>query len=187
MSQQHTISFKHRQTWIFFQMIIAGLMVSERNWLDVYPYTNWGGNANLPVFQVGQTFQPAAIDLKEVCTGQNLTHSNLWCARAQCKAAVQCNQHDGLCSRQVYKHMDGCYKHCLHEYGPLLVLSEQRSLSLLQCKISFTERSLSKYSACIICSSTISRTSIAALQPRALAQSSSLSHVGPNTAGFKAQ
>lgn len=41
-------------------------MVSERNWLDVYPYTGWGGNAHLPVFQVGQVFQPAAIELKDV-------------------------------------------------------------------------------------------------------------------------
>ena len=41
-------------------------MVKERNWLDVYPYTNWGGNANLPVFEEGQTFMPSHTMLKEV-------------------------------------------------------------------------------------------------------------------------
>ena len=44
----------------------AGLMVTERNWLDVYPYTNWGGNANLPVFTEGQRFMPTTLMLKEV-------------------------------------------------------------------------------------------------------------------------
>ena len=39
----------------------TGLMVTERNWLDVYPYANWGGNANLPVFQQGQQFFPQEI------------------------------------------------------------------------------------------------------------------------------
>jgi hypothetical protein len=39
----------------------------QRNWLDVYPYTNWGGNGTLPVFVEGQEFVPASIDLKEVC------------------------------------------------------------------------------------------------------------------------
>ena len=41
-------------------------MVTERNWLDVYPYTNWGGNANLPVFTEGQKFMPTTLMLKEV-------------------------------------------------------------------------------------------------------------------------
>ena len=44
----------------------TGLMVTERNWLDVYPYATWGGNANLPMFQQGQQFMPQAIDLKQV-------------------------------------------------------------------------------------------------------------------------
>ncbi len=44
----------------------AGLMVTERNWLDVYPYTSWGGNANLPVFTEGQKFMPTTLMLKEV-------------------------------------------------------------------------------------------------------------------------
>ena len=41
-------------------------MVIERNWLDVYPYTNWGGNCNLPTFEVGQRFVPTELLLKEV-------------------------------------------------------------------------------------------------------------------------
>ena len=43
-----------------------GLMVVERNWLDVYPWANWGGNANLPEFQDGQEFTPSELTLKEV-------------------------------------------------------------------------------------------------------------------------
>lgn len=44
----------------------TGLMVTVRNWLDVYPYATWGGNANLPVFQKDQQFLPQAINLKQV-------------------------------------------------------------------------------------------------------------------------
>jgi hypothetical protein len=45
-----------------------GLMVLERNWLDVYPYTNWGSAANLPPFQEGQTFMPHELELRQVST-----------------------------------------------------------------------------------------------------------------------
>lgn len=44
----------------------TGLMVTQRNFLDVYRYQSWGGQDALPVFQRGQAFQPAAIDLKQV-------------------------------------------------------------------------------------------------------------------------
>ena len=44
----------------------AGLMVTERNWLEVYPYTKWGGNDSLPHLQEGQTFMPSHLMLKEV-------------------------------------------------------------------------------------------------------------------------
>lgn len=44
----------------------TGLMVTERNWLDVYHYTKWGGNANLPAFQQGQHFVPHSIELTQV-------------------------------------------------------------------------------------------------------------------------
>jgi DNA topoisomerase III len=43
----------------------SGLMVTERNWLEVYPYTNWGGGATLPALRGGESFAPAAVDFKE--------------------------------------------------------------------------------------------------------------------------
>lgn len=43
----------------------TGLMVTARNWLDVYPYTSWGGTGALPLFQAGQTFVPSEIRLHE--------------------------------------------------------------------------------------------------------------------------
>lgn len=41
-------------------------MVTERNWMEVYPYQSWGGNSNLPHFVEGQTFMPTELLLKEV-------------------------------------------------------------------------------------------------------------------------
>ena len=38
----------------------------EKNWLEVYPWFKWGGNDNLPPFQVNQTFMPTELLLKEV-------------------------------------------------------------------------------------------------------------------------
>ncbi|KAL3158229.1 hypothetical protein ABBQ38_010482 [Trebouxia sp. C0009 RCD-2024] len=43
----------------------TGLMVTERNWLEVYPYTKWGGTDSLPHLQEGQTFMPSHLMLKE--------------------------------------------------------------------------------------------------------------------------
>jgi DNA topoisomerase IA len=42
-------------------------MVTERNWLEVYPYTNWATTAQLPPLQEGDTFVPGELLLKEVC------------------------------------------------------------------------------------------------------------------------
>lgn len=42
-----------------------GLMVTARNWLDVYPYTSWGGSGSLPYFECGQSFVPSEIKLHE--------------------------------------------------------------------------------------------------------------------------
>lgn len=39
----------------------AGLMVTERNWLLVFHYTTWGGNANLPHFVEGMQFSPTEV------------------------------------------------------------------------------------------------------------------------------
>eukprot|EP00963_Diacronema_lutheri_P006233 scaffold529_cov322-Pavlova_lutheri.AAC.5 len=42
---------------------VRGLMVKERNYLDVYKYENWGGARALPVFEEGASFLPASIML----------------------------------------------------------------------------------------------------------------------------
>ncbi|GIL96392.1 hypothetical protein Vretimale_2261, partial [Volvox reticuliferus] len=42
----------------------TGLMVIERNWLDVYPYSGWGGNDNLPKLTQGQSFSPTELRLR---------------------------------------------------------------------------------------------------------------------------
>lgn len=36
-------------------------MVTERNWLLVFHYTTWGGNANLPHFVEGMQFSPTEV------------------------------------------------------------------------------------------------------------------------------
>lgn len=41
----------------------SGLMVLERNWLAVYPYTNWGGTT-VPALQPGQRFVPSELTLR---------------------------------------------------------------------------------------------------------------------------
>ena len=40
----------------------SGLTVLERNYLDVFPFDKWANNY-LPDFQLGETFEPSAIDL----------------------------------------------------------------------------------------------------------------------------
>ena len=40
-----------------------GVSIKHRNWLDVYPYTNWR-QASLPDLSVGQTFAPSSCTLK---------------------------------------------------------------------------------------------------------------------------
>ncbi|KFM25533.1 DNA topoisomerase 3-alpha [Auxenochlorella protothecoides] len=47
----------------------SGLVVTARNFLDVYPYQKWGTpHETLPQYVEGQTFEPASIDLKPGCT-----------------------------------------------------------------------------------------------------------------------
>jgi hypothetical protein len=43
-------------------------MVTERNWLDVFTWATWGGNANLPHFVEGQTFLPSELALRQGAT-----------------------------------------------------------------------------------------------------------------------
>ena len=44
----------------------AGLIVRERNWMEVFPWARWGGNDALPPFVLGQTFMPSELLLKQV-------------------------------------------------------------------------------------------------------------------------
>ncbi|KAK3296059.1 DNA topoisomerase [Chaetomium fimeti] len=46
-----------------------GVTVLARNYLDVYPYENWTGTAQLPRFAVGERFEPAEAMLTEGKTG----------------------------------------------------------------------------------------------------------------------
>jgi DNA topoisomerase-3 len=43
----------------------SGLMVIERNYLDVYPYDKWESSSQLPVFTVGDTFVPTEAKMNE--------------------------------------------------------------------------------------------------------------------------
>ncbi len=70
----------------------AGLMVTERNWLEVYPYASWGGNSNLPHFTEGQTFMPSSILLHEARCGGHATHDPLKFPRASGAASCHCAQ-----------------------------------------------------------------------------------------------
>jgi DNA topoisomerase-3 len=42
-----------------------GLIVLERNYLDVYPYENWTDSAVLPNFTVGETFEPTEATITD--------------------------------------------------------------------------------------------------------------------------
>ncbi|KAJ2635911.1 DNA topoisomerase 3-alpha [Coemansia sp. RSA 1286] len=44
----------------------AGLMITERNYLDIYPYDRWS-ESTVPLYRQGQTFEPTIFELR---TGQ---------------------------------------------------------------------------------------------------------------------
>ncbi|TPX12062.1 uncharacterized protein E0L32_007177 [Thyridium curvatum] len=46
-----------------------GVIVLERNYLDVYPYENWTNSAELPKFTVGERFEPTEALMTEGKTG----------------------------------------------------------------------------------------------------------------------
>ncbi|KAH6850274.1 DNA topoisomerase [Chaetomium sp. MPI-CAGE-AT-0009] len=46
-----------------------GVIVLARNYLDVYPYENWTGTAQLPRFTVGERFEPTEAMITEGKTG----------------------------------------------------------------------------------------------------------------------
>lgn len=43
----------------------TGLMVLEKNWLDVFPWAKWGGSEALPKLEPGQRFTPRDIQLHQ--------------------------------------------------------------------------------------------------------------------------
>jgi DNA topoisomerase-3 len=47
----------------------SGLIVLERNYLDVYPYDKWESSQQLPDFTVGEVFVPTAVKMAEGKTG----------------------------------------------------------------------------------------------------------------------
>jgi DNA topoisomerase-3 len=47
----------------------SGLIVLERNYLDVYPYDKWESSQQLPEFAVGETFVPNTVKMAEGKTG----------------------------------------------------------------------------------------------------------------------
>lgn len=56
-----------QHAWVVHSWVCsAGLMVRERNWMKVFPWARWGGNDNLPPFDLNQTFMPTELLLKEV-------------------------------------------------------------------------------------------------------------------------
>ena len=67
-----------RPTLLRVGLVLAGLMVMERNWLEVFPWARWGGNDNLPPFAVDQTFMPTELLLKEVHCSWSPTWHHLW-------------------------------------------------------------------------------------------------------------
>lgn len=42
----------------------SGLIILERNYLDVYPYDKWSASV-LPDFQEGEVFMPSVCELKD--------------------------------------------------------------------------------------------------------------------------
>ena len=44
----------------------SGLMIVERNYLDVYPYDKWS-DKEIPVFKQGDSFTPADIEVNDFC------------------------------------------------------------------------------------------------------------------------
>ncbi|KAK2708062.1 hypothetical protein QYM36_015676 [Artemia franciscana] len=49
------------------QFVATGLMITARNYLEVYPYDRWS-DKSLPIYTEGQVFTPTRIDLDESAT-----------------------------------------------------------------------------------------------------------------------
>ena len=44
--------------------VAQGLIITERNYLEVYPYDKWSSK-EIPEYSLGETFDPTSIDLNE--------------------------------------------------------------------------------------------------------------------------
>lgn len=84
----------------------TGLMVTARNFLDVYRYQGWGGTDALPLFQQGQQFTPAAIELKQVRAARGVHGlpctrgwgSQGWCAAWHLIQHLPCHRFITVCT-----------------------------------------------------------------------------------------
>jgi DNA topoisomerase III len=56
------------------EFTVSGLMVTQRNWLNVYQYTNWGGTS-VPPLDPGDTFVPKELMLRAGQTEPPPKHS----------------------------------------------------------------------------------------------------------------
>ncbi|KAG5464898.1 hypothetical protein LSCM4_00344 [Leishmania orientalis] len=45
----------------------GGTTIVQRGWLDIFPYERWN-NTCIPNYQIGDTFEPTAVQLKKGCT-----------------------------------------------------------------------------------------------------------------------
>lgn len=52
-------------TWCLEKFSASGLQVTQRNFLDVYPYSDWKSSAQLPEFRDGESVKPHSCKLKE--------------------------------------------------------------------------------------------------------------------------
>ena len=51
------------------KLMQIGLVISRRNYLEVYPYDKWSGTS-LPDFQEGERFMPSICELKDGSTSR---------------------------------------------------------------------------------------------------------------------
>lgn len=75
-------------------MCTTGLIVVERNWLDVYPYTSWG-TSQLPNLEPGQRLQPTKLSLEQVAARALPLFGQACCVHHPCNGILA--TFDSLC------------------------------------------------------------------------------------------
>lgn len=83
----------------------TGLMVVERNWLNVYKYTTWGGS-EVPPMQPGATFVPAELLLRQGQTEPppKLTERDLLSLMDRFGIGTDATVSDHIAKQQVWVH-----------------------------------------------------------------------------------